>query len=109
MFLHLAFIRAHYRLRRHRVELHNSRDNDYHDQQRIHCANADSDSDAHPDAYPNSYPNSDAHATARATPDSNPATTAHSNPNARYSDDYVRRRDFEQYQCGHHLSADNRQ
>jgi hypothetical protein len=75
LFLHLAFIRAHYRLRRHRVELHNSRDNDYHDQQRIYCANADSDSDAHPDA----YTNSDAHATPPSDPDT------------RYSDYYVRR------------------
>jgi hypothetical protein len=55
------------------IELHNSGDNDDHDQQRIHCAYSDSDACA--------YTKSDSYANANTDP----------NADTRYSDDYVRR------------------
>jgi hypothetical protein len=81
LLLHFALVRDHYRLWRHRIELHNSGDNDNHDQQRIHCARPDADAYAHPDA----YTNSDSRTTA------NPCTYAYANAHTRYSDNYVRR------------------
>lgn len=77
LFLHLALIRDHYRLWRHGIELHNSGDNDDHDQQRIHCAYSDSDANTNPCA----YTKSDSYANANTDP----------NADTRYSDDYVRR------------------
>lgn len=81
LLVHLALVRDHHRLRRSWVELHNSGDNDNHDQQRIYRAY--SDSDAHPDAYTNSDSRTNAYAYADAD--------TYANAHTRYSDNYVRR------------------